>query len=215
VTTILFDLDGTLIDSTEAILESFAAAYDRLGGPMPSERAIRSRIGEPLGEMFSAFGVARSAVDDYVNAYKAHYRLVSCEKTRLLPGAEEAVRQAAAFARLGVVTTKTGKYSIELLEHLGLMSFFDVLIGSEDVTRHKPHPEPLLKALAAMGADPRSAWMVGDTPMDIEAAVAAGVSPYAVTCGYAPAETLEKLTRNIAPNAHFAVLEIAKRKSLL
>jgi phosphoglycolate phosphatase len=215
VTTILFDLDGTLIDSTEAILESFAAAYCRFGEPVPPREAIVARIGEPLTKMFSELGTGGENVEDYVAAYKAHYRVISRQKTRLLPGAEEAVKLAATFARLGVVTTKTGKYSIELLEHLGLMSFFDVLVGSEDVSRHKPHPEPILKALSAMGAGPRDAWMVGDTPMDVEAAVAAGVAPYAVTCGYAPAETLKKLTRNVAPNPHAAVVEIAKRKSLV
>jgi len=214
-TVILFDLDGTLIDSTEAILESFAAAYAGCGGTVPAADAIVPLIGVPLGEMFLRLGVPAQEVARYVAAYKASYREISREKTVLLPGAREAVETAAAFARLGIVTTKTGRYSIELMEHFGLMNRFEVLVGSEDVNRHKPHPEPLLKALAAMGAVPRSAWMVGDTPMDIEAAVAAGVSPYAVTCGYAPAETLEKLTRNIAPNAHFAVLEIAKRKSLL
>ncbi|WP_456451585.1 HAD family hydrolase [Hydrogenimonas sp.] len=213
--TILFDLDGTLIDSTEAILESFAVAYESFGEPVPDEAEIRRRIGEPLSKMFAEMGVAKASVEAHVAAYKAHYRNISRQKTVLLPTAREAVERAAGFARLGVVTTKTGKYSIELLEHLGLMSFFEALVGSEDVTRHKPHPEPVLEALRRMGCDTRDCWMVGDTLMDIEAARAAGVEPFAVTCGYAPAETLAKACENVAPNPLFAVVEIEKRKSLL
>ena len=213
--TILFDLDGTLIDSTEAILESFAAAYGAFGEPVPAETEIRRRIGEPLTQMFADMGVTRGTVAEHVAAYKEHYRKISCQKTVLLPGAREAVERASRFARLGVVTTKTGKYSIELLEHLGLMRFFEVLIGSEDVTHHKPHPEPVLKALQAMGLSRRDCWMVGDTPMDVEAARAAGVEPFAVTCGYSDEKRLRDLCENVAPNALLAVVEIEKRKSLL
>ena len=213
--TILFDLDGTLIDSTEAILESFAAAYGAFGEPVPDEAQIRRRIGEPLTKMFAGMGVRGGTVAEHVAAYKEHYRRVSRQKTVLLPGAREAVERAARFARLGVVTTKTGKYSIELLEHLELMRFFEVLIGSEDVSRHKPHPEPVLKALEAMGRSRRGCWMVGDTPMDVEAARAAGVAPFAVTCGYADEKSLRKICENVAPNALLAVVEIEKRKSLL
>jgi phosphoglycolate phosphatase len=215
VTTILFDLDGTLIDSTEAILESFAAAYGRFGETVPSEEAITAMIGEPLTAMFAKLGVEEAKVADFVAAYKDHYRRISRYKTRLLPDAREAVERAASFARLGVVTTKTGKYSIELLEHLGLMSFFDVLVGSEDVTRHKPHPEPVHKALEKMGASAEGAWLVGDTPMDVEAALAAGVKPFAVTCGYGDPKTLRKICAHIAPGPLKAVLEIGLGKSLL
>ena len=212
---ILFDLDGTLIDSTEAILESFFVAYEKFGDRPPAREAIAALIGEPLPRMFSKLGDLRAPVEEYVTAYKAHYCRISRQKTRLLPGAREAIDRAASFARLGVVTTKTGRYSVELLEHFGVMDRFDVLVGSEDVSRHKPHPEPVRKALAKMGYEEGPVWMIGDTPMDVEAALAAGVEPFAVSCGYAPVEALEKGTSNIASDALNAVLEIEKRQSLL
>jgi len=215
VTVILFDLDGTLIDSTEAIVESFGAAFDAFGQTAPSRERIVSMIGAPLEKMFTALGVAESEAARYVAAYKTHYKKISTQKTRLLPGAEEAVCRAASFARLGVVTTKTGLYSRILLEHLGLMAHFETLVGSEDVTHHKPHPEPVFKALARMGVQKGDIWLVGDTPMDVEAAINAKISPFAVTCGYASAETLEKAAPNIASDALEAVLAIEKRKSLL
>jgi phosphoglycolate phosphatase len=213
-TVILFDLDGTLIDSTEAILESFAAAYAGCGGTVPPADAIVPLIGVPLGEMFLRLGVPAQEVARYVAAYKASYREISREKTVLLPGAREAVETAAAFARLGIVTTKTGRYSIELMEHFGLMNRFEVLIGSEDVSRHKPHPEPLLKALKAMGVSPEGAWMVGDTLMDVKAALAAGVEPFALTCGYGAERELAAECKHLAPDAKTAVVNI-RSKSLL
>ncbi len=206
---ILFDLDGTLIDSTPAILESFSAAYDAHGLSAPAEERIVPMIGVPLSAMFERLGVPVTEVESFVAAYKRHYRVVSREMTVLLPGAEEAVREAARFARLGIVTTKTGKYSVELMEHLGLMPFFEVLVGSEHVIRHKPHPEPILKAIDAMAADPARTWMVGDTPMDLEASAAAGVQAVGVTCGYADETVLSPYGVPLAPDARTAVERIA------
>ena len=207
---ILFDLDGTLIDSTPAILESFAAAYDAHGPSVPPQERIVPMIGLPLSTMFEGLGVPSAEVESYVAAYKRHYRVVSREMTVLLPGAEEAVRRASNFARLGVVTTKTGKYSVELLEHLGLMPLFEVLVGSEHVMRHKPHPEPILKAVEKMEAEPTRTWMVGDTPMDLEAAASAGIRAIGVTCGYADEATLMPYGTPLVSDASEAVERIAR-----
>jgi phosphoglycolate phosphatase len=160
--------------------------------------------------MFTSLGVDEEEVDAYVQAYKMHYREIACAKTVLLPGAREAVELAAKHAVLGVVTTKTAKYSIELLEHMGLMSYFDVLIGREDVTHPKPHPEPVQKALAKLPSDTSEIWMIGDTCMDMLAAKAANAFPAGVTCGYGSKEKLALCTDNIYHNALEAVRYIAK-----
>jgi phosphoglycolate phosphatase len=215
---ILFDLDGTLIDSTEAILESFAAAFEHLCLPMPDEASITAMIGVPLDAMFARLGVAQDRIDEAVRAYKACYRQISCAKTVLLPGAREAVELAATFARLGVVTSKTGRYSRDLLEHLGLMHHFETLVGSEDVTHHKPDPEAVHLALARMQSSSGNRiqiWMIGDTPMDVEAARRAGIAHCAVTCGYASSKTLEKVADCIVLDALEAVRRIAMEKSSL
>jgi len=203
---ILFDLDGTLIDSTEAILESFAAAFRHFGDRVHPKEEIKALIGYPLETMFAQLGVSESKVDAYVQAYKEHYRTVHLQKTVLLPKAKEAVELAYKHAKLGVVTTKTGKYSRELLEHLGLMGYFDVLIGRQDVEHPKPHPEPILKALSKLErVTTDKSWMIGDTCMDMEAASAAGIYGVGVTCGYADHETLAKCTQTIRPSAYEAV----------
>lgn len=202
---ILFDLDGTLIDSTEAILESFGVACETFDTPVPDDALIKAEIGHPLDAMFATLGVDAAYVDAHVQAYKMHYRKISCAKTVLLPEAKEAVELASKHAILGVVTTKTAKYSIELLEHMGLMSYFDVLIGREDVENPKPHPEPILKALSKLQSDKKRYWMIGDTPMDILAAKAANINSVAVTCGYADKAILSEHTDNLSTSALEAV----------
>ncbi len=202
---ILFDLDGTLIDSTEAILESFSVAFKSFNVPVPDDALIKMEIGHPLDVMFATLGVEASSIDTYVNEYKMHYRKISCAKTVLLPGAREAVELASQHAVLGVVTTKTAKYSIELLEHMGLMQYFDVLVGREDVDHPKPHPEPILKALFKLQADTTNNWMIGDTPMDLLAAKSANIKSVAVSCGYADEAILRIHTDNVYQTALEAV----------
>ena len=212
---ILFDLDGTLIDSTEAILESFASAFKKLGGSVPDAERIKALVGHPLPEMFRRMGVAEDRIDAYVQAYKEYYAQVHTRKTVLLPHAKEAVQCASGFARLGVVTTKTGRYSRQLLEYFGIMDAFEVLIGSEDVTRHKPHPEPILEALRRMEAYSEDAWMIGDTCMDIEAARAAGIRPLGVGCGYGDPEVLRACGAELSQNAWDAVAKIRTQTEIL
>ena len=190
---ILFDLDGTLIDSTEAILESFHTACEKLGFPPPKDEDIKRLIGYPLDYMFAHVGVPKEKVWDFVAAYKEHYRMISKQKTVLLPNAKEAIEEAAYFARLGIVTTKTGRYSRELMEHFGLLHYFEVLVGREDVANPKPHPEPILNAIEMM--HPRTGeeiYMVGDTKLDMECAKEAAVKAVGVLCGYGTQEELER-----------------------
>ena len=203
--TILFDLDGTLIDSTEAILESFDVSLSMFGEVLPDEASIKAKIGYPLDVMFRTLGVPKERVWDHVAAYKQHYRKISCEKTVLLPNALEAVTLAREHATLGIVTTKTAEYSRQILEYMGIMHYFDVLIGREDVTHPKPHPEPVLKAISKLKADRNRCWLIGDTPMDICAAKAADIQSVAVTCGYADEKKLSEYTSSLASNALEAV----------
>jgi len=207
---ILFDLDGTLIDSTEAIVESFAVAFKAFGEEVPSDEEIKAEIGHPLDMMFATLGVEEEKVWEHVAAYKAHYRIISKAKTFLLPGAKEAVETAKTFATLAVVTTKTALYSRELLEHMGLMDHFEVLIGREDVTNPKPDPEPIQKALEKLDCVTNSVWMVGDTCMDMLSAKASNVAGVGVTCGYGSHASLKKCTDTICKNALDAVTFIAK-----
>lgn len=207
--TILFDLDGTLIDSTEAIVEGFQVAYKKFSLTPPNNEKITKLIGYPLDIMFERLGISGD-VWEYVSAYKEHYRIISRAKTTLLPYAKEAIIKASSYARLGIVTTKTARYSQELLEHMDVMKYFDILIGRESVENPKPHPESILKALDFFSSHPQNTWMVGDTILDLEAAQNAQIQSVGVLCGYGLEEELQKYTRNLKQNALEAVEFIEK-----
>ena len=208
--TILFDLDGTLIDSTEAILESFHNSFDVHEHPHPEDEAIKALIGHPLDHMYAELGVEDERVWDFVTTYKEYYRVISTQKTVLLPYAREAVEEAAKFARLGIVTTKTGKYSRVLMEHFELMHHFEVLIGREDVENPKPHAEPIEKAIEKMGVTKELCWIIGDTRLDIGSANNAGIKSIGVLSGYDNATQLNTLTDVIEDDVLKAVKRLAK-----
>ena len=212
VVIILFDLDGTLIDSTNAILETFHHSFEVHNYPHPDAEDIKALIGYPLDVMYEELGVSRDEVWDYVATYKEQYRKISTQRTTLLKNAKEAVTQANEFAILGIVTTKTGKYSKVLMEHFDLMHHFEVLIGREDVDKPKPDAEPILKALDVLDSKNREIWMIGDTKLDLISAKNAGVNSIGVLSGYDTIDILKKHSDVIFSDALEAVKYLKNRK---
>jgi len=211
---ILFDLDGTLIDSTDAIVSTFHHSFKVLGSlhVEVSDEDIKSLIGYPLDVMYFELGVPEDKVWDYVHTYKEEYRKISTIKTELLKNATESIVKASEFAELGIVTTKTGKYSKILMEHFGLMEYFKVLIGREDVDNPKPHEEPILKALKSFDINDKEIWMIGDTKLDLISAKNAGVNSIGVLCGYGDEKTLKEFSSIILNDSLEAVFFLENRK---
>lgn len=209
---ILFDLDGTLIDSTDAILESFHHSFDFHKLSRKEDEEIKALIGYPLDIMYENLGVQKSVIAEIITTYKERYRVISTQKTTLLQNAKEAVELASQFATLGIVTTKTGHYSQILMEHFEIMHHFDVLIGREHVQNPKPNAEPIIKALEKLDTKNREVWMIGDTKLDLLAAKSANVNSIGVLSGYDSNETLKKFTNVIFNDALEAALYLQKRK---
>lgn len=205
-------MDGTLIDSTEAILESFHHSFDVHKHDKKKDEDIKALIGYPLDIMYENLGVKKELIGDLIVTYKEHYRDISTQKTTLLKNAEEAILLAKEFATLGIVTTKTGLYSRILMEHFGLMKYFDVLIGREDVENPKPHAEPIIKALEGLQTRNKEVWMIGDTKLDLIAAKNANINSIAVLSGYDNLETLKKFTNVILNDAFEAAAYLKDRK---
>lgn len=205
---ILFDLDGTLIDSTDAIVSTFNHSFKELNYDFKgNDEDIKSLIGYPLDIMYKELGVDEEKVWDFVDAYKNRYRMISKEQTTLLENAYEAVELASQFARVSVVTTKTRAYTMPLLEHFDIEKFFEIVTGRENVQNPKPHPEPILVTLEQMNYDKdlHDVWMVGDTKLDLIAANEANINSIGVLCGYGEKEELLQYTKYVKNNSLDAV----------
>ncbi len=184
---IVFDLDGTLVDSLDDILDSFLAAFDAVGLPRPERAAARALVGRPLGEMYSPFAPAE-ALAPLESAYREHYPRHFVTRTRPFPGVLDLLGQLGerGYSRV-VATTKRPDAARALVEAVGLAGLLDHVQGTEGFP-HKPAPDVILRGLAAVGG--AGEWMVGDTVSDIEAGRAAGLKTYAVTWGTHDAEAL-------------------------
>ncbi len=205
---ILFDLDGTLIDSTDAIVSTFKHSFNELAFDFKGDdETIKSLIGYPLDVMYKNLGVEESKVWDFVEAYKNRYRVISKAQTTLLKNAFDAVELASKIARVSVVTTKTRMYTMPLLEHFNISQFFEIVTGRENVQNPKPHPEPILITLEQMNYDKNkdNVWMIGDTKLDLIAANEAKINSIGVLCGYGQEDELKQYTSYIQDDSLKAV----------
>ncbi|MDS1370324.1 HAD family hydrolase [Aliarcobacter butzleri] len=209
---ILFDLDGTLIDSTDAIVSTFRFAFKEQGFDFRgSDKNIKDLIGYPLDIMFERLGVSKQKVWDYVDSYKNRYRVISVEQTTLLENAFEAIQLASKIARVSVVTTKTRMYTIPILDNFNITKYFEIITGRENVENPKPDPEPILKTLAQMNYDKNKdeVYMIGDTKLDLICANEAKVNAIGVLCGYSDEEELLKYTNIVKKDALEAIKYIS------
>lgn len=181
---ILFDLDGTLIDSTEAILKSFDESFKYFKLKKVEHDFLKALIGYSLEDIFLKSAVDTKIIKDIVRLYKKEYKKIFLQSTTLLPGAKEAIKEAASFADICVVTTKGRENSQLILEKLKVLKYFKFVIGREDVSKPKPDPEGIELALFKLKANKNSSFMIGDTALDIKAAKSAGIHPIGLSCGY-------------------------------
>jgi pyrophosphatase PpaX len=181
---VLFDLDGTLIDSIDLIINSARHAFQKCGHPMPTREEWIADLGLPLRTMFGRFIADESTMERLVAGYR-EYQLANHD--RLVRPYEEVTSTLEALHdrgyELAVVTSKSEPLAKRGLAHVGLEGFFDVIVGLESCTRHKPDPEPVRTALDRLGIEPEAAAFVGDSPHDMVAGRAAGVTTVAALWG--------------------------------
>ena len=188
---ILFDLDGTLVDTTELILQSFACAFDaHLPGRLPLRRDLVATFGRSLPATLREMAAEHGAADPDALAEQmmATYRKfqVIHHDTLIRPfdGVDRALAALHADGhRLGVVTSKMQHSARRGLRLFDLERYFDVAVFHDDVTRHKPHPEPLLEAARRAKVVPENTIYVGDSTHDVIAGHAAGMGTAAVLWG--------------------------------
>ncbi len=189
---IIFDLDGTLSDSHQAIIGCFIAACEDNGQAPPSEDAVSAMIGLPLTTMFEALA-PDGPQDDLVATYKSTYVAFDKQHTRLFDGVRELLH--ALPGPLAIATSKGVSGATRTLRMFGIEDQFAIVLGFDSVERPKPAPDMILEALRRSGHSADEAVMVGDTTFDLEMADAAGVRAIAVGWGAHSAQKLERWRR--------------------
>jgi pyrophosphatase PpaX len=190
---VLFDLDGTVIDSGAIILASMKHAAETVLGSAPPDADLMAAVGGPgLEAQMRALDPQR--VDELVRVYRAHNEPLH-DRLEACAGIDDVlVRLKDEGRRLGIVTAKR-RATVDLaFARVQVGHLFDVIVGGDETEKHKPDPEPLLLALERLaGASPDDAAYVGDSPFDIRAAKAGGLHAIAVSWGKIHAR--EKLER--------------------
>jgi pyrophosphatase PpaX len=185
---VLFDLDGTLLDSVPTILRSAKETFAVMGLPY-DEAAVKKTIGIPLEVQATAFAGPRAV--EFVDRYKTIYRTHFGEDSRFFPGTVEMLDAVRAGGYLtAVVTSKSSRSAQRTLARDGMAGRFEAIVTCDDVVRPKPDAEPVLKALDLLRLTPPEAIFVGDSMFDVDCAQRAGVAMVAVSWGVRSREDL-------------------------
>ncbi len=175
IKTMLFDLDGTIIDTNELIIRSFIEA---LSGYVPEDfgrEHIIPSMGNPLTDQMKLFSGLED-VSELVAAYREVNLRLHDEYVKPFEHVVEVIAKLHEQGiQIGVVTTKMRLTTERGLRYVGLADYVDAVVTIDDVTNPKPHAEPVNQAVSLLGADPASTVMVGDSVVDIQSAIAAGV----------------------------------------
>ena len=186
LTTFLFDLDGTLIDSIELILRSYRHTMQLHRGnqPLPPDDMWLKGLGTPLSVQFRHVTEDEVEIDAMIATYRTYNLTHHDALAKPYEGISvEVLRLKARGKRLGLVTSKLRDGALRGIKVCGLDQAFDVVLGCDNVTHPKPHPEPVLKAMDLLGARGAETVFIGDSRFDIECGRAAGVTTAAVLWG--------------------------------
>jgi phosphoglycolate phosphatase len=194
---LIFDLDGTLVDSLPDLAAALAATLREIGAPALSSAAVRGMIGDGtpalVARALAARGLPASLLDERLARFMALYEAAPVARTRPYPGVTETLAALRGDGRrLAVCTNKPQQAALAVLRGLALDGFFAAVVGGDVLAVKKPDPAHLRAAIAALGAAPGEAVMIGDNEHDVAMAKAAGVPVILVRYGYhrVPLETL-------------------------
>lgn len=199
---ILFDLDGTLVDSAPDLANAVNATLSALGRPTFSQNSIRNWVGNGAKTLIERALCGQAEISDKLDpalardalsVFLEHYKTHLCIDSVLYPGVKDTLEQLSqkGFV-LGLVTNKPAAFISPLLEGLNIAEYFSCQIGGDSLANKKPHPEPLTTAIAQLNQTIENTLMVGDSRNDILAAQAAGVKSVAVTYGYNYGQDIRK-----------------------
>ncbi len=200
IDTVLFDFDGTVMDTNEIILRSWEYTFERLRGEKPDRKMLLATFGEPLKmTMRDFFGGDEAEVERNIEIYRSYQRDHYLDHISLFPGIYEmlAAVKSAGF-RTALVTSRLRPTTYDGVKKFDIGRFFDHIITADDVTRHKPDPQPARKALECLNSSAEAAVMLGDTKQDVLCAKNAGI--ISILVGWSMALPGEKATGILKPD---------------
>ncbi|MBR3786814.1 MAG: HAD-IA family hydrolase [Firmicutes bacterium] len=194
IDTVLFDFDGTIMDTNNVILMSWQHTFRTLENREEDESKLTATFGEPLEYTLERF-FPDAPVEESIEIYRSYQRKNFSDLIALFPGMKELVIECKARGyKTGLVTSRLKRTAMEGLEKFDLTKYFDVIITPEDTDKHKPDPEPVNIALEKLGSQPENAVMLGDTLFDIQCSHNAGIGAVLVSWSLALAgKTYEDL----------------------
>ena len=190
--TILFDLDGTITDSGEGIMNCAAYSLEHFGLPVPDRATLRQFVGPPLRDTFIRFGVPADKAEEAITVYRSRYIPVGRFENFPYEGIRELLAKLKAEGhRLYIATSKPEQMSIEILEHFDLAQYFDRICGATLDGSRDEKDKVIAYLLKETGAG-NDAIMVGDTAFDVLGAAAHGIPTIGVSWGYGEVADMEK-----------------------
>lgn len=182
---VIFDLDGTLVNSIVDITNSLNYATEPLGLPPKTAKEVGALVGEGITRVIErVIGEERlQHKDEMVKRFLEFYSGHIVDNTFPYPGVRETLERLNGYKK-AVISNKREAFSIKVLEGLDLLQCFDLVLGSDSASEKKPSPVPVLHVLSALGISSQDAIMVGDSDLDIAAGKGAGVKTVGVTYGY-------------------------------
>ena len=187
---ILFDLDGTLTDSGEGIINCAILALEHFGLPIPSREALRVIVGPPLDQSFIRFGVPADRTDEAIRVYRSRYTTVGKFENYPYPGIRETLEALQkAGHRLFVATSKPETMSVEILEKFELAQYFELICGAT-MDGSRSHKADVIAYLLGKVGSLENVVMVGDTKFDVLGAKEHGIATVGVAWGYGTREEM-------------------------
>lgn len=189
---IFFDLDGTLTDSGEGIINCAILGLQHFGLPIPSREELRVFVGPPLDQTFIKFGVPEDKAREAIDVFRSQYLVTGKFENYPYPGIREALQTLKSQGhRLFVATSKPEVTALEVLEKFELTQYFEQIVGATlDGTRS--HKADVIAYLLKKLSDVPSIMMVGDTAFDVTGAAAHGIPTIGVSWGYGKVEDMEQ-----------------------
>lgn len=207
---ILFDFDGTLVDTNELIIQSFQHTFKTHLNKHVDKEDIIKNFGEILKITLDreCGDAGDEAIKTYRNFQIGNFEKLIAIRNDIKEGIIELHKQGY---KLGIVTSRLNDSAIRGLNHFGLMDYFESIIGADDTDKHKPDPTPAILALKKMGGKPEETLFIGDSPYDILCGKNAGITSVVVGWSALPMDVILKCDPDYVVNSMEELLELAKR----